>query len=171
MLTLHRLSLGYRLLYSGVLAFMTAGTVVHAVHQHVRGGIGPADVAAWYRGNADDPDAATLLFPKTFEEVLGDVWLALSSYTLALVVFGSILARSDARPAAKAALVAGYAAAGLVAAAAPVLVRYVAAGFAWADAAAFVALPAFACAMTAVALRDMWLRRDAGPRFDPARRV
>ncbi|NIQ58866.1 MAG: hypothetical protein GWN71_37450, partial [Gammaproteobacteria bacterium] len=55
MLTLHRLNLGYRVLYSGVLLFMTAGTVAHGLHQHARTGLAPGDVAAWYRGNAHDP--------------------------------------------------------------------------------------------------------------------
>ncbi|HEX6941069.1 MAG TPA: hypothetical protein VF158_16750 [Longimicrobiales bacterium] len=167
MLTLHRLSLGYRLLYTGVLVFMTAGTAAHALHQHARAGIAPSDIAAWYRGNADDPNATLLLFPRSFEEVLGDASLALTSYALALAIFGAILYRSEARPGVRAALVGSYGAAGIIAASAPLLVRYASAAFAWLDAAALLALPVFALAMTVVAMHDMWRRRDSGLRLDP----
>src|SRR5665811_382589 len=131
MLTLHRLSLGYRLLYSAVLLYMTAGTAVHSLHQSTRAGLAPAAVVAWYQGNEGQPEAEELLFPKSFEEVWGDVWMALTTYTLALLVFGGILMRSDAPPAVRTGLVGGYALGGVASAAAPLLVRYVAAGFAW----------------------------------------
>ncbi|HET7321440.1 MAG TPA: hypothetical protein VFI96_03025 [Longimicrobiaceae bacterium] len=171
MLTLHRLSFSYRLLYTAVLVFMTAGTAVHTLHQEVRAGLAPAEVAAWYRGNADDPEAVEFLFPKSFEEVWGDVWLALTTYTLALLVFGGVLMRSDAAPRVRATLVGGYAACALAAAAAPLLVRYAAAEFAWMETVALLALPLLAIAMTAVAVRDMWLRRAAGPRVDTSREL
>jgi hypothetical protein len=171
MLTLHRLSFSYRLLYTAVLVFMTAGTAVHSLHQEMRAGLAPGDVAAWYRGNDDEPDATVLLFPKGAEEVLEDVWMALTTYALALLIFGGVLMRSDAAPRVRAGLIGGYALGGLAAAAAPPLVRYVAGGFAWIGSAALVALPLFAVAMTAVAVRDMWMRRAAGPRVDPARGV
>ncbi|HEX7050486.1 MAG TPA: hypothetical protein VF188_09820 [Longimicrobiales bacterium] len=171
MLTLHRLNLGYRFLYTGVLLFMTAGTVVHGVHQHARAGILPDHVAAWYRGNADDPAATVLLFPRPLEEVVADVWLTLTTYTFALLIFGAILYRSDAAPTTRAALITAYALGGLAAAAAPPLIRYVSPRFALLDSAAFLVLPALALVMTALALRDMWLRRAAGPRVDPGRAV
>lgn len=171
MLTLHRLSFGYRLLYSAVLIFMTAGTIVHGVHQHARAGVWPAEVAAWYRGNAGDPNATLFLFPKTFEEVVGDAWTVLFTYTLALLVFGGILFRSDAAPKVRAGLIGGYALAALAAAAAPLLIRYVSPVFAWFDTLALLLLPLLALAMTGIALRDMWLRRGAGPRVDPSRPV
>lgn len=171
MLTLHRLSFSYRLLYTAVLLFMTAGTAVHSLHQEVRAGLAPAEVEAWYRGNEEQPDAAVLLFPKGPEEVWEDVWVALTTYTLALLIFGGILMRSDAAPGARAGMVGGYALGGLAAAAAPLLVRYVAAGFALLYTGALVALPLLALAMTGVAVREMWFRRTAGPRVDPARRI
>lgn len=171
MLTLYRLNRGYRFLYSAVLVFMTAGTLLHGVHQHARGGVSPSAVAAWYRGNADDPAAAVMLFPRPFEEVWDDVSLALTSYALALLIFGAILMRSAASPALRAALLGGYALGALGAAAAPLLVRYVAAAFAWLDTAALVLLPLLAAAMTGIALREMWPRRLDGPRVDPTRAV
>jgi hypothetical protein len=171
MLTLHRLSLSYRLLYTAVLLFMTAGTAAHSLHQELRAGLAPSRVAAWYRGNEDRPDAQVLLFPKSFEEVWGDAWTALTTYALALLVFGGILMRSDAAPRTRAALVGGYALCGLAAAAAPLLVRYASPGFAWLESAVLLALPLLALAMTALAARDMWPRRGAGPRVDAARAV
>ena len=63
MLTLHRLSPSYRLLYTFVLLFMTAGTAAHSVHQELRAGLAPREVAAWYRGNEEQPDAAVFPFP------------------------------------------------------------------------------------------------------------
>lgn len=164
MLTLRRLSLGYRVLYSAVLLFMTAGTAIHGVHQQVRAGLTPDAVAAWYRGNEHVPDAAKLMFPKSFEETWGDVWLALSSYTLALLIFGSIMARSGADPAVRAGLVGGYAGASLAAAAGPLLVRYADPAFAWVESVALVALPFLALAMTVTAVGEMWWLRTEGPR-------
>lgn len=168
MLTLHRLSLGYRILYTGVLVFMTAGTVVHGVRQHVRSGVGPALVAAWYRGNEADPAATVLLFPRSFEETLGDAWLSITSYTIAYLVLGSILVRSEASRRTKEVLLLGYGLAALMASAAPLLVRYAAAGFAVLDSAALVALPLLSLAIMAVAVRDMWSEPEAPVRFRPA---
>ena len=168
MLTLHRLSSGYRVLYGAVLVVMTAGTAAHTAHQAVRAGLTPGAVAAWYRGNEADADAAVLLFPRSFEEVLGDVWTALTTYTLALLIFGAILARADAGARLRAALVVGYAVGGLCAAAAPLLVRYAAPGFAWLETLALLGLPLLALAMTALVLRDL---SRPGPRLDPGRRV
>lgn len=165
MLTLHRLPRGYRVLYTATLLFFTAGTAAHTLHQAVRTGVGPAAVAAWYRGNEADADAAVLLFPKPFEEVWGDVWTALFTYTLAFLVFGGILMRSDADARLRAGLLLGFVAGAFAAAAAPLLVRYAGAGWAWLDTAALVALPLFAATMTAIPVREMWLRRTAGPRF------
>lgn len=169
MLTLHRLPRSQRILYTGVLAFMTAGTFAHALHQHLRAGLTPAGIAAWYRGNEDDPAATLLLFPKTLAETAGDVETALVTYVLALLVLGSIVARSDAPARVRAALIGGYAAATLAAAASPLLVRYAGGGWAWLHLGATAALAALAVAITSIAVRDMWARRAAGPRFDPAR--
>lgn len=171
MLTLHRLNVPYRLLYTAVLFFMTVGTAMHSVHQEVRSGFTPAEIAAWYRGNEEQPEAVELLFPKRFEEVWEDVWVAVTTYTFALLIFGGIMTRSDATPRARAGLVGGYALGGITAAAAPLLVRYVAAGFAPLLTFALVALPLLAIAMLGVAVRDMWFRRKAGPRMDPARQL
>lgn len=171
MLTLHRLGVPYRVLYTAVLVFMTAGTAAHSLHQALRAGISPREVAAWYRGNEEQAEATVLLFPKTFEEVWGDVWTALTTYTLALLVFGGIIMRSDAAPWTRAGLVGGYALGALGAAAAPLLVRYLAAGFGALASSVLVALPLLALGMTAIGVRDMWFRRSGGPRVDPSRRV
>lgn len=154
-LSLARLRPAYRMLYTGVLLFMTAGTTAHTVHQWLKGGIAPGRIAAWYRGNEGDAAAGSILFPRGLEEVVNDAWTALFTCTLALVIFGAILHRAS-RERAAAALVGGYAAAALVTAASPVLVRYVSPDLALLDSGALVALPVLAVAMTALALREMW---------------
>lgn len=169
MLTLHRLSSGYRVLYTSVLLFMTAGTATHTVHQVERAGLSPADIAGWYRGNADDPAAAAMLFPRSFEEVLGDAWLALTTYALALLIFGAIMARSGMAPRTATTLLLAYALGAATLSASPFLVAYGGAGWAAAASLALLAQPALAAALSGLAIWEMWARRRGGPRFDPAR--
>lgn len=166
-LTLHRMHLGHRLLYTGVLLFMTAGTVIHAIHQAERGGLSPSAVADWYRGNEGDADAAALLFPKTLEEVWADVWLHSTTYAIAFVVLGALLFRSGIARAYQAALLAGFAGLALMATAAPLLVRYAGAGFAWLITAPLIVLPMLSLAIFAITAGEMWIWRTAGMRFEP----
>jgi hypothetical protein len=168
-LTLHRLSTGYRVLYSGVLLFMAAGTAAHSAHQAARTGIGPRAIAEWYRGNEGDVAATVLLFPKTFEEVLGDAWLAITTYALAFLILGALMARSGAARRVGTGLLVGYGVGAGVLAATPFLVAYGSAGWAAPASAALVAQPILAAAMAALAIWEMWARRGGGPRFDPAR--
>ena len=166
-LTLHRLHFGYRVLYTGVLLFMTAGTAVHAIHQAERGGLAPSAVAEWYRGNEDDPAATVFLFPKELEEVWADTWLSSTTYAIAFVVLGSILFRSGVGRGVQATLLGTFAGLALGATAAPLLVRYGSAGFAWLITVALIALPMLALAIFAIAASEMWLWRSAGMRFEP----
>ena len=166
-LTLHRLHLGYRILYTGVLLFMTAGTVVHTVHQAERGGLAPSAVADWYRGNEDDTEATVFLFPKTLEEVWSDVWLHSTTYTIAFVVLGSLLFRSSIRRTLQAALLGGFALLGFCATVAPLLVRYGDAAFAWLLSVPLVTLPVVATAICVITVAEMWIWRAAGMRFEP----
>ncbi|HUF12851.1 MAG TPA: hypothetical protein VMN78_07125 [Longimicrobiales bacterium] len=166
-LTLHRLHLGYRILYTGVLLFMTAGTVVHTVHQAERGGLAPSAVADWYRGNEDDADAVVYLFPKSLEEVWADVWLHSTTYAIAFVVLGSLLFRSGIGRSLQAGLLAGFAGLGLCATAAPLLVRYASAGFAWLLSVPLLVLPAVATAIFVITAGEMWFWRTAGMRYEP----
>ena len=166
-LTLHRLHLGHRLLYTGVLLFMTAGTIVHTVHQAERGGIAPSAVAAWYRGNEDDPGATVFLFAKSLEEVWSDVWLHSTSYAIAFVVLGSLLFRSGISRALQATLLGGFALLSLATVVAPLLIRYVAGGFAWMLTVPLVLLPAFAVVILGITASEMWIWRTAGMRFEP----
>ena len=169
MLTLHRLHLGYRTLYTRVVLFMTAGTAVHTIHHAERGGIAPSAVADWYLGTEEDADATVFLFPKTPEEVWSDVWLHSTTYTIAFVVLGSLLFRSGARRGMQAALLGGFALLGLAATAAPLLVRYGAAAFAWLLSGALVVQPAIALVISAIVVGEMWIWRTAGMRFEPRR--
>lgn len=167
MLTLHRLHLGYRVLYTGVLVFMTAGTAVHTVHQAERGGIAPSAVADWYLGNEDDSAAEVLLFPKSAEEVWSDVWLHSATYTMAFVVLGSLLFRSGMRRAAQAALLGPFAFFALIAAVAPLLIRYGGRDFGWLLSLPLVVQPVLALVISAVVTAEMWFWRTAGMRFEP----
>lgn len=167
MLTLHRLHLGYRLLYTGVLVLMTAGTAVHTIHQAERGGLAPSAVAAWYRGNEDDAGATVFLFEKSAEEVWADVWLHSTTYTVAFLVFGSLLFRSGIRRGVQAGLLGAFATLALAATAAPLLVRYAAAPFAALLTVPLVLQPLLAVAMTAIVAGEMWFWRTAGMRFEP----
>lgn len=167
MLTLHRLHLGYRVLYTGVLLFMAAGTAVHTIHQAERGGIAPSAVADWYRGNEDDAQATVFLFEKSLEEVWADVWLHSTTYTIAFVVLGSLLFRSSLRRDVQAGLLGAFAVLGLSATFAPLFVRYGAAGFAWLLTVPLVLQPILAVAISASVMAEMWIWRTAGMRFEP----
>ena len=166
-LTLHRLHLGYRILYTGVMLFMVAGTVVHTLHQAERGGIAPSAVADWYRGNEEDADATVFLFPKSLEEVWSDVWLHSTTYAIAFVVLGSLLFRSSIGRALQATLLGGFALLGVCATAAPLLVRYAGGGFAWLLTVPLTGLPVLAIAISAITVGEMWIWRTAGMRFEP----
>jgi hypothetical protein len=166
-LTLHRLHLGYRILYTGVLLFMAAGTAVHTVHQAERGGIAPSAVADWYRGNEEDPDAVVFLFPKSLEEVWSDVWLHSTTSAIAFVVLGSLLFRSSIRRSLQATLLGGFALLGFCATVAPLLVRYADDAFAWLLTVPLVVLPVVATTILAITVGEMWIWRTAGMRFEP----
>jgi hypothetical protein len=168
-LTLHRLSAGYRVLYSAILLFMAGGTAAHTAHQGARTGIAPAAIAQWYRGNEDDPAATVFLFPKTFEELLGDAWLSITTYALALLIFGAVMARSGAARSTGMALLLGYAAGAVLLSAAPFLVAFVSASWAAVASGALIAQPILAAGMAGLAIWEMWVRRRRGPRFDPGR--
>ena len=157
------------MLYTGVLLFMTAGTAAHTAHQALRIGLTPAAISDWYRGNEADLEATTLLFPKTFEEVMGDASLAVSTYALALLVLGGVLARSGLARRTGGALLVAYLAGAVILAATPFLIRYSSPGWAVPASAALLALPVVAAALSGLAIWEMWARRGRGPRFDPAR--
>ncbi|MEN8376711.1 MAG: hypothetical protein ABFS34_14890 [Gemmatimonadota bacterium] len=171
MLTLHRLSAGYRVLYTGVLLFMTAGTAAHTAHQAARTGLSPRAIAEWYRGNEGDAAATVLLFPRGFEEVLGDAWLALTTYALALLIFGAVMARSGVARRLGTGLLLAYVAGAVVLSASPFLVAFAGAGWAAPTSGALLAQPALAAGLSTLAMWEMWARRERGPRFDPERVV
>lgn len=169
MLTLHRLSIGYRVLYTLVLLFMTAGTAAHTAHQAARTGLAPGQITDWYRGNDVDPAATVLLFPRSLEEVLGDSWLAITTYALALLIFGAVMARSGIARRAGTTLLLAYVGGAVVLSAAPFLVAFASPAWAAPASAALVALPAIAAGLSSLAIWEMWARRARGPRFDPER--
>ncbi|HKK27630.1 MAG TPA: hypothetical protein VKB18_06080 [Gemmatimonadota bacterium] len=165
LLTLHRLPLGYRVLYSGVLAFIVLGYGVGIVQQVLRSGIGPAGMAHWFLGNADVAEPAHLLFPMAPARLLDEVWRLSLADVLPTVVLLALLGRSDLSPAAGGLLSGTLVLAALADLAAPALVAGGGAGLGWAAAAARLGLAASALVGAGVCMRDMWLRPRSGPRF------
>lgn len=162
-LTLHRLPAGHRILYTGVLGFLVLGFAAGLVQQHLRAGLTPGGVAAWWLGNADDPAAAALLFPKDAGEILDATWRREMVDVLPAIVLAALLARAALGDRTRRGLSAGVL--GLAAAdlAAPAAVRWGGAAFAGPALAAQLGLAALAAVGAGLCLRDLWLR--PGPRL------
>lgn len=165
LLTLHRLPLGYRVLYSGVLGFIVLGYGVGVVQQVLRSGIGPVGMAHWFLGNADVAEPARLLFPMGPARLLDEVWRRTLADVLPTVVLLALLRRSDLSPGAGGLLSGALVLTALTDLAAPALVAGGGAGLGWAASAARLGLAVGALVAAGVCLRDMWLRRRSGPRF------
>lgn len=165
LLTLHRLSGGYRFLYSAVLLFFVLGHGVGLAQQALQAGLTPGAVADWWLGNAGDPDATRLLFEKDPHLVVDAVWRRTLSNVIPVVVILALLFRSSLPEAPFRALAGVLVATALLDVASPALVRW--GGRAWGGPAlaAHVGLAASVALAAAVCWTDMWLRRDAGPRF------
>lgn len=165
LLTLHRLPDGYRVLYTGILAFFAVGYAAGLLQQELRSGLSPAGIGDWYLGNEDDPAATAFLFPKERHEILDAVWRRGLANLLPAVVLLALLARASAGRWARWGLAVAIGGCAMIDLASPVLVRY--GGRAWA-APALIAQTGLAVATLAAALlcwREMWLEREAGPRF------
>lgn len=165
LLTLRRLSRGYRLLYGGVLVFFVAGHVVGLVHHAVQAGLTPDATADWWLGNAGDADATRLLFAKDPHLVLDAIWRRSLANVIPTVVILALAFRSSLSGRAFGALAAVLVGTALVDLAAPALVRW--GGRVWGAPAlaARIGLVASVAVSAAVCWRDMWLRPEAGPRF------
>lgn len=157
-LTLRDLAPGYRVLYTGILIFFVAGYAAGLVQQHLRAGLSPAGVAAWYLGNADDPEADRLLFAKEGDEVLDSMWRRSLADVLPAIVLVALLTRATVPSGLRGALAAGIAGLAIADIMAPAAVAL--GGRAWAGAAfaAQVGLAATTLATAVVCLRDL-LRR------------
>jgi Na+-translocating ferredoxin:NAD+ oxidoreductase RnfG subunit len=116
-LTLHRLPRSYRVLYVAIAALLAAAVLSHWWRLALRQGATPGAVWAWYRG-----EEAAMLFPRAAIEVADDAWMNLFHHTLAMLVLGGLLVRTDARPRAKAAIAALFGAGTLLSALGPPLV-------------------------------------------------
>lgn len=165
LLTLFRLSGGYRVLYSAVLFFFVLGHGAGLAQQALQAGLTPEAVADWWLGNASDPNAERLLFAKEPHLVLDAVWRRTLSGVLPVVVTLALLFRSSLPRTPFRALAVVLVATALLDIAAPALVRW--GGRAWGAPAlaAQVGLAASVAASAAVCWHDMWLRPEAGPRF------
>lgn len=168
LLTLHRLSRGYRVLFSGVLLFIVAGFGAGLARQHLRSGVTPEAIADWHLGNRGERDVDQLLFRAGPAEVLDRVWRRSLGIVIPLIVLLALWFRASVSARARAGATALLTGLALVDVASPALVRYVATGSpvtAWAAWLGQVGLPVAALGVASVCLWQMWARREAGPRF------
>lgn len=165
LLTLHRLPSGYRVLYTGILVFFLAGYGAGLVQQHLRAGLSPAGVAAWYLGNEDDPDADRFLFPKEGHEILDAVWRRSLADVLPAIVLIALLARASAPRGVRWPLAGMIVTLAIADTLAPAALATGGSGWAIPAFVARVGLAAGALVVAGVCLRDVLLRRAEGARF------
>ena len=159
MLTLHRLPRAYRVLYVGIAVLLAAALLSHWWRLALRSGATPRALSAWYAG---DPEA--MQFRKTGVEVAEDTWMNVFHHTLALLVLGGLLVRTDAAPRTKAAAGALFAIGALATAAAPSLVWWGVPGAATLYIASLALLSGIGLLILALVVRDAVGRRAGGHR-------
>jgi hypothetical protein len=158
-LTLHRLPRAYRVLYTGISVLLAAALLSHWCRLVLRQGWTPVAVVAWYRGAEQ-----AMLFRKASIEVAQDAWMNLFHHTLAFLVLGGLLVRTDAARRAKAILGSVFGAGTLVTAAGPALVWWGVPGSATLYVAALAALSGVGLVVCFLVTRDALTRRAAGHR-------
>lgn len=165
LLTLHGLSVGYRILYSGVLLLFVLGYGTGLAQQALQAGLTPGAAADWWLGNPGDPDATRLFFEKQPHLVLDAVWRRTLSNVIPVVVVLAILFRSSLSDATFRVLAAVLVGTALLDVASPALIRW--GGRAWGAPAlaAQVGLALSATGAAVVCWRDMWLEPGERPRF------
>lgn len=159
MLTLHRLPRAYRVLYVGIAALLGAALLSHWARLALRHGVSPGAVAAWYLG-----DETAMLFGKTGGEVAEDAWMNLFHHTLAFLVLGGLLVRTDAAPRTKALIGTLFAAGVLTTAAGPPLVWWGVPGAAALYVGALALLSGLGLVAAGLVTRDAVVRRAPGHR-------
>jgi len=117
MLTLHRLPRAYRVLYIGIALLLVAALLSHWWRLALRHGVSPATMRAWYLG-----DEAAMLFPRAGIEVAEDAWANVFHHTLAFLVLGGLLVRTNAAPRTRALVAVLFGAATVVSGLGPLLV-------------------------------------------------
>ena len=162
MLTLHRLPRAYRVLYVGIALLLVAAMLSHWWRLALRHGVTPAAVQAWYRG-----DEAAMLFPRASIEVADDAWSNLFHHTLAFLVLGSLLVRTDAAPRVRASVAALFGAGTIVSALGPPLVWWGVLAGAVLYVGALALLSVLGCAVLALVVRDALARDARGHRGMP----
>ena len=162
MLTLHRLPVAYRVLYVGIAALLAVALLSHWWRLGLRHGVTPAAVVAWYRG-----DEAAMLFRKSAVEVAEDAWMNLFHHTLAFLVLGGLVARTDASPWAKGTVGALFGAGTVATAAGPPLVWWGVPSAAYAYVAMLALLSGLGVYVLGLVVRDGVVRRSEGHRGVP----
>lgn len=138
---------GLRMIYAGFLVFTAIGLASQAEFQAGRIGLSQRRIATYYRGGED---ADTMAFPKPFGQLLEVTHAHAFMMGIVFLVLAHLFAASSPRATTRAVVIALGFAGMLGDLLAPWLVRYVAAGFAWFQIAAWLALWAGGGAMVAV---------------------
>ncbi|HEX9703734.1 MAG TPA: FMN-binding protein [Gemmatimonadales bacterium] len=159
MLTLHRLPRPYRVLYVGIALLLTVALLSHWWRLALRHGVTPRALVAWYVG---DPEV--MLFRKTGVEVAEDAWMNLFHHTLAFLVLGGLLVRTDAAPRTKAISGALFGGGTVISAAGPALVWWGVPGAASLYAGGLALLSGLGVLVLGLVARDAVARRAKGHR-------
>lgn len=138
-----------RLIYAGFLVFVAIGLATQAGFQIGRVGLRPRDIAAYYRGGER---GETMTFAKPFGQLLEVTHAHAFVMGVTFLVLAHLFVATGVRPRLGATVVVVAFAGMLGDLAAPWLVRYVAAAFAWMQVAAWLALWSGGGIMLAVSL-------------------
>lgn len=152
-----------RLVYSGFLALVVVGLVTLGALQVLQIGATPERIAAYYRGGTTGGEMA---FAKTFRELLELTHFHAFVMGLVYLVLAHLFLATDAPAAARRVVVLVSAAALVTDLAAVWLIRYLSAGFAYVQLAAWAAQWVGYAAFVYYPLRDMWI--DDGRQTFPA---
>lgn len=165
LLTLSRLPVGYRILYTAVLLCFALGHAAGLLEQQLRAGLTPRGAAEWILGNEDDENAAPLLFARDGAEVLDEVWRRSLADVIPTIVVLALLFRSERAPGLRRGAALGITGLALLDLAGPALVFALGPPLGWVWWGAQCLLAAAVAGAAGLCVAEMWLRRARGSRF------
>jgi hypothetical protein len=140
-----------RSIYAGFLLLTAVGLATQAGFQAGRIGLSPAAIARYYRGG---PAGDTMAFPKPWGHLLEITHAHAFTMAVVFLVLGHLFLGTSLGPRAKRVVVLVSFAGIAGDLAGPWLVRYVAAGFAWLQLGAWIALWCGGAVMVGTSLRE-----------------
>lgn len=156
-------SLPLRLTLSGFLFFTSIGWVSNFGLLAWKTGLSPRGIARYYRG-----DEATMQFPKELPELLENLHFHVYIVPMVLLVLTHVFYMTRWSERAKVRITVIAYAAALADLAAPWLVRYAGAGFAWWKLGSSLTHHAMLALLVLVPLWEMWLAPGGGGSTDEA---